>query len=602
MRDRGFHKRIAAACGASALALAGLPLAALAQTTQPSPPPPPPQGSEPTREQLTPPSMTPLAPHKRVDSENVQDFAPCALDNSTLHATISSVNFTGPGGAALPDKIQKVLAKVGPTVQGDAPIREVCDVRDHANSALRQAGYIASVQIVPQDLSSGVLQLTVVTAHFSDIRVHGDPGPYRALMDDRIAQLMALDPLNELDAERILLLTGDIPGLDVKLSLRSAGTTPGAVIGDLTVARIPYRVQVNVNSFGSEQIGRQSAYARLELYGLTGHADVTYLGVSDTFQSREQRVIQVGHTMGLGKHGDTIGASFIYANSRPDLDTTDTLSGAVAKGPDLRTISSVANIEYYHPFIRTVQKDLLFFAGFDAVEQKTRVFGGSSATLLTLDKIRIGYVRLTGAYHNAGLFGGDGFVLRTGLELRQGFSGLGGSRAGDKDLSRLYGRPDATVVRFNADTTVGLGPIISFAGALRTQWSNQVLLNYEQFAVGNLTIGRGYDPGANTADKAVAWRAELRLDFARAAALKGQGFVFYDDAHIWRNRGSSNVPDPENDRRLASYGAGVRFTLPGKWVAEVTYAKPLDKALTIDKAPPPPRIMFSITTQFPSSY
>ena len=579
MRDGLVHKRIAAACGASVFALSGVPFAALAQQA-------------PTREQIAPPAQTQptVAPHKRVDSEKVQDFAPCALDKSALRVTITSVNFTGPGGQPLAPQIQKVLQNVGPTVSGEAPIREVCDVRDAANSALRRAGYIASVQIVPQDLTSGALQLTVVTAHFADIRVHGDPGPYRALMDDRIKQLMALDPLNEMDAERILLLTGDVPGLDVRLSLRSAGTKPGEVIGDLTVSRVPYRVQANVNNYGSQRIGEGSAYARLEIYGLTHHADVTYLGLSDTFDTREQQVVQIGHTMGIGHSGDTLGGSFIYAKTRPDLGVLD-----------LRTTSQVFNVEYYHPIVRTVSRDLFFRAGLDAVEQKTSVYGGTSSTILSLDKLRVGYGRLEGITHTPGLQG-SGFTLSGNLEVRKGLTGLGASKAGSTNLSRLYGRPDATVVRFNLDTVVGLGPILSFAGAVRTQWTKDVLLNYEQFAVGNLTIGRGYDPGANTADKAVAWRSELRLDFARAHAMKGQGFVFYDSAHIWRNKGTSNIPDPENDRTLSSAGAGVRFTLPGRFIAEITYAKPLNKALTIDKAPPPPRLMFSLTTQFPSGY
>ncbi len=599
MRDGVFHKRMAASFGASVVALSGLPAIVHAQATPaPPPPPPPPVGSEPTREQVTPQTFTtPIKPHKRVDSSDVADLAPCPLNTSNLHVTISSVNFTGPGNAPLAPQIQKTLAGVGPTVSGDAPIREVCQIRDRANSALRQAGYIASVQIVPQDMSSGVLQLTVVTAHFSDIRVHGDPGPYRKLMDDRIAQLMALDPLNELDAERILLITGDVPGLDVKLSLRSAGTTPGAVIGDLTVAHIPYRVQVNVNSLGSEQIGRDSAYARLELYGLTGHSDVTYLGVSDTFQSKEQQVVQIGHTMGIGKKGATIGASYIFARSRPDL-----------AGIDLRTDSSIGNIEYYRPLIRTVSRDLLFYGGLDIVEQKTQVFGSGKRVPLNLDKIRVGYIKLSAAMHNPGL-GGDGFVFRGDVEVRKGFDILGASQPGNRYLSRLDADPSATVLRANADASLGLGSIFSVAGVLRTQWTNKELLNYEQFAVGNLTIGRGYDPGANTADSAVAWRAELRGEFARASAMKGEGFIFYDSAHIWRNvkapATGPKIPDPENDRTLASYGAGVRFILPGRWVAEITYAKPLDKALkalTIQDGPPPPRIMFSITTQFPSSY
>ncbi len=44
---------------------------------------------------------------------------------------------------------------------------------------------------------------------------------------------------NRFEAERYLLLAGDLPGYDVRLALRSAGRARGEVIGEVTVARTP---------------------------------------------------------------------------------------------------------------------------------------------------------------------------------------------------------------------------------------------------------------------------------------------------------------------------------------------------------------------------
>ena len=54
----------------------------------------------------------------------------------------------------------------------------------------------------------------------------------------------------------------------------------------------------------------------------------------------------------------------------------------------------------------------------------------------------------------------------------------------------------------------------------------------------------------------------------------------------------------EVDRHLRSYGGGGRFTLFNKLLLEAIYAHPLDKALTIDKAPPPDRVLVSLTAKF----
>ena len=601
---RGFTRNFITSTGAmSVLAVLayGAQVGAQVVVPPPLPPPPPvdhpekgPYGSErnaPTREEVgTPPPTSLSHANVQIDSSQANAAAPCTLDTSDLQVTINSVQFKGIGNGDLPPGITQVLEGFGPLTQGQQPIRNVCDIRDRANLLLRNSGYIASVQIVPQDMSSGVLQLMVVTAHITEVHVHGDPGAYRGLMDDRIAELEALNPLNEFDAEKILLLTSDVPGLDVKLSLRSAGTTPGAVIGDLSIETVPYKILTNVQNLGSRQVGPETGYIRAEFYGLTHHEDVTYIGLSDTLDTEEQQIVQIGHNMGLGHDGSTIGGSFIYASSQPDL-------GAL----DLRTVSTIFNVEYFHPFIRSLRRDLGVAAGLDIVEQKTKIYGDTGSTPLNLDKLTVAYVRAQGLMRRPDTGNGRGFLLKGAVEVRQGLDAFDATKKGIQangfTPSRFDGNPEATVVRVDADANWGLGPVFTLVGALRSQWASDALLSYEEFSVGNLNIGRGYDPGANAADSAIGLRAELRARLPHNTAFQTEAFGFYDNVHIW----NKDIGTTENDRTLASWGAGLRFYLP-KMVAEIYYAKPLDKALTIDDKPPEGRIMFSLTTQFvPSS-
>ena len=214
----------------------------------------------PTREEINPvpPTREAAPPKVSVDSSNAFARGPCPLDTSDLRTTIPSVQFGGVGGKPLAPELLPILAKIhAPT--GEQPVRVVCDIRDAANAALRAARYVATVQIPAQRLDGGPLRLEVVTAHIIETRVRGNAGPYEGLIERRIAALQSYDPLNEAQAERLLLLADDIPGLDVRLSLQPAGGAPGEVIGELTVDYHPYGLIVNAQNYNSKQLGRESA-------------------------------------------------------------------------------------------------------------------------------------------------------------------------------------------------------------------------------------------------------------------------------------------------------------------------------------------------------
>jgi len=544
--------------------------------------------SVPSRQQVLPPTPQPLRPAAppRVDASRVARTAPCPLENSPLRATLSAVRFTRPDGSAVVPAIAQALAEVR-VPAGDGPISAVCTVRDRANEALRSRGFVASVQIPPQTLASGTLTLVVVTARITEVRVRGDAGRYRAALLPRIEKLKALDPLNERDAERILLLANDIPGLSVQLSLRPAGTTPGAVIGDLSITRTAFKIIANVQNYGSRQLGRYTGYARGELYGLLTPTDIGYLGISTTIPFREQQVVQAGYTSGVGSNGFTAGGRFNYAWSRPDL-------GAL----DLRSRSVIGGIDLLQPLVRQVDRSLSVGGGAELIEQRTRVYGDGGSSPLNLDKLRVLYLRSSGSLRLRRGDGSEAFLLAGAVEVRKGLSVLGATRRGEDGAgggytpSRFGADPQAWVVRANVDGSVRLGPV-SIASDVKAQWANHPLLNFEEFAIGNLTSGRGYDPGSNSGDRAVGLANEVRLDIRRFPRVPLQLFAFGDVVWLWNLGGDTT----EARRRLRSAGGGIRATLPGRLFLEASYARPFDRAFSLDQRRPPARVLLSLTAQ-----
>ena len=550
----------------------------------------------PTREEINPPAPDRTAQPSSVSVDSSGAFArgPCPLDGSTLTATIPQVQFGGLAGAPLAPELVPLLAGIR-APEGQQPVRVVCDIRDRANAALRAARYVATVQIPAQRLEGGPLRLEVITAKIVETRVRGDAGPYEDLIESRIASLQSLDPLNEEDAERLLLLAGDIPGLDVRLALQPAGGAPGEVIGVLTVDYRRFSVVANAQNLNSRQLGRETGYLRGEVYGLTGLGDVTYLAGSTTFNS-EQKILQLGHEMVLSQSGTMLALRGTFADSQPNLPRLD-----------LRTKSYIANAELTQPLLRSLYDNVYGTLGFERIDQRTKLSGGpAGAVPLNLDRISTLYTRFSG---NSREFGNDGiedFSFGGSVELRKGLDVFNATKTGAISAagfapSRFEGNAKAFVVRGQFDAKVGFGPVVEVVpifelfGQVRGQWANDPLLNYDEFSIGNLTVGRGYDPGSNTGDRAYSTSVELRANLPTGEKVATQIYTFYDGIRLWNlDRGSS-----EKDRRLESYGGGVRFTLPGFARLDIAYAHPIDPPLLTGalNRVPKDRLLVSLTMQ-----
>ncbi|WP_146168538.1 ShlB/FhaC/HecB family hemolysin secretion/activation protein [Sphingomonas sp. PP-CE-3G-477] len=540
----------------------------------------------PTRQEVTPPAPQPRSESTaRVDARGALAETNCPFEASALRLTLDRVEFTRPDGSQLQPQIANALAGLR-TPTGEQSIIAVCAVRDAANEALRRGGWVASVQIPAQEITGGVLRLQVVTARIVDVRVRGDAGRYEPFLRRRIAAIQALDPLNEREAERILLLAGDVPGLDVALSLRPSNGEAGTVIGDLTVSSRHFALFANAQNYNSSLLGRETVYGRGEIYGLTGLGDITYLGASTTTDFQEQVIVQGGHILQLDDDGTTLGGRATYAWSRPDL-------GAL----DLRTNTLIAGLDLARPLFRSVRGNARVRLGLDFVDQISRVGGGNDAVTLTRDKLRVLFAGIDADQQFVNANGRPWLSVSSSLEVRKGLGLFDASQTGfasGKLTSRLEGNSRALVVRGVIDTTLSLGPIFSVAAIGQMQWANDPLLNYEEFALGSLTIGRGYDPGSNSGDRALGGHVEARADLPLVTGLGTQFYGFYDHLYL-TNLDRARI---EGARNFDSVGGGVRVSFPNRLVLDVGYAKPLDRALKLDKERPPARVLVSLTVQF----
>jgi hemolysin activation/secretion protein len=170
-------------------------------------------------------------------------------------------------------------------------------------------------------------------------------------------------------------------------------------------------------------------------------------------------------------------------------------------------------------------------------------------------------------------------------------------RAGAPNLSRVVADPGATDFRADARIDIEWLPYVSTIGLFQGQYSWKPLLSYEEFTVGNLTIGRGYDPSVISGHTGVGASGEIHFGpfpNLQSVPLLGTSSIygFFDVATVW-NRSAGGT-----DRSLRSVGGGVVLQLAQRVQADVYYAHPLDKISEGIGNPPPGRVQFDVTVNF----
>jgi hemolysin activation/secretion protein len=545
----------------------------------------------PTREEIErtrPDPLAPQGPRLKVEAGALRSPCPLAEDRfRDVTITIDEVAFDGLRGLPLAALRPSYEAYLGHAV----PVAAICEIRDAAASIIRSQGYVAAVQVPPQRIDGGKVHLTVLMAKLVDIRVRGDARGAERRIAAYLGALKSQEVFNERDAERYLLLARDLPGYDVRLTLRPADGAPGEVVGEVLVTRTPIDVDFSGQNFGSHSVGRWGGLLRAQFYGLTGFGDRTSLGIFSTADVDEQQVVQASHDFRLGHEGLTLGGRFTYAWTHPDV-------------PDLAVTAHtlLASAEASYPFIRSQTANLRGSLGLDYINQKVSANGAPNS----LDRIRVAYLRADAeAVDPASVEGRGGYSSgeprwrwAASLELRRGLAILDASKGcagvcGTSVIgpSRQDGDPTASVARLSGVIEYRPRPKIAFVLAPRYQYAERPLLGFEEYSAGTYTVGRGYDAGTLTGDSGAGFQLEARYGHLAPRSLADlalQPFVFTDVARVW-NEGTGS-------ERLVSTGGGVRAAWGARARLDVSLAVPLSRVgLANDR--PSPRLLLSLSTK-----
>ena len=473
--------------------------------------------------------------------------------------------------------------------------RQLCDIRDRLAQRVFRHWVLARVIIPPQVAAAGVVKFQVLPATIVSVRFDGDDiGPAQKVVEGYLSRLRHQSAFNLDEVQKWLLLVNDIPGIAAMAKIVHS-TAPGAPPEGLdlivTLRHTPLDESAMVANTNSPTLGPWTGLARVDFNSLTPLGERTSLVVYGTLGNFRQDVFQIQEQARLGDSGLFGQASFAYGRSRP---------GNVLAPLDLTGNSYVGSFEIVYPLIRLQRETLILASGMDFVNQIT-TFPPDKP--ISDDALRVVWVRADGSLAATDRPWGDALVSTAAdlsVQARKGLEILGASEAGAPALSRPGGFADAWVVRAEGHASVRLAPAtghwppLTVSTHLVGQWADRPLLSYEQQAIGNLTVGRGYDPSAASGDEVVAGEIKAEVGPLRVGkATRVSPYVFYDAARVdYLGTGIQDVT-------LRSLGGGLELRIPydrrdDSIRMDLGYAKPLDRPVALETKKPPERFLVQI--------
>jgi hemolysin activation/secretion protein len=544
--------------------------------------------SAPTRDELARNTARPKpAPEKTptIDAANVQDRPPCLLadaDFADQRFTLEEVHFTG-----LLDGQDAWLLPSWKALQGqNISVSQICDMRDAAAQTLTARGYIAGVEVPPQDIGSGKITLNVLFAHMTAIEVKGVSGRNKTRIRRILQPLLEQPQFNSIDVERILLLAQDVPGLSTHMTLRPAGTVRGDIVADVAVKYQPITVDASLLNSGPDTAGPFGAIVSVRVNGVLGLGDRTTISAYSSVPLKEQQVIRIEEELQLDHDGTVFVGGW-----------TGAWSSSAFLGQNVLSRTSLTALELRRAIIRKRTRTVSLGLGVELVDQHVRIAGQPFST----DQLKIGYIRLD-FDHNIALKT-DSVRLGGSISWRKGLSGemlnCDPARGPCANLpsSRVDADPRAWIMRGHGYLTIPVSSKLTFSVAPRWQYSPQIVPTFEMVTGGNYTIGRGFDPGAITGDSGLGLTTELRLNLSEREGeeqLTARPYLFVDALRTWTHRTPLPIPTTQ---MLLSAGPGVRLNWGKRIYLDALAAFPA-RSQNLDLPAQSAKLLIGLTVSF----
>lgn len=438
------------------------------------------------------------------------------------------------------------------------------------------------VVVPPQTIEDGHVRLQVIEGFIDRINVEGDVTGLEQIR--AYAQRVRSDgPLSVRDLERALLLINDMPGVRARSVLSPSQAQPGAADLNIIVERHAYDAEIFTNNFGTRYLGPWQLGGSGALNGMFGNNERLtgqIVVAPDWDFDLELFYAALGYQMPVNDLGTTVQLQGTHTRTEPGY----TLEQFDVEGRAHSLAATVA-----HPFVRSRRFNASGRITFDMRNVD------SSNNLEPTRKDRIRAVRMGGRVDNIDRFFGAGYNM-VDLQISQGLGILGATSENDELVSRPGADSRFLKAEIEMQRLQRIGGGVNLLMAGRGQWANENLLSSEEFGVGGMGYGRGYDPSEIIGDDGIAGKLELQwndphpLDMVNTYQLYG----FYDAGRVWSR--DATAADLQR-QTLTSAGVGVRGTVFDATSMDLILAVPLNRDVQT-RGNRHPRLFFGVNHRF----
>lgn len=488
------------------------------------------------------------------------------------------------GGGTLYDD-ETLRAAYADDLGGEVTLTRIYEIAAEIQALYREDGYVFTRVVVPaQEIDGGGVALEIIEARIENVAVEepdGPVGPVRALAERMLAPLVGMTNPTDAALERALLNINDIPGIvrATAVPQASAAGSRGGLDIFVNVSRDEFDGAIFADTRQTPGIGRgfiglTGAYNSYSDAGDTTRISIynsfAYQGFSDpntgvedgALDFDERNTIVVDHRRNIGADGLVLSASGLYSRTRPGDDLAN-----IGIAGDQILLSAKAR----YPLIQRRSLSLHGAIGVEFFESETDVSRG--AFTISDDRLRV--VTL-----GADALRRDGLGYTTlNVAVRQGLDLLNATEDDSAERSRPDGLADFTLIKADLERLLVVNEDLSFVGRVSGQYSLDPLLASEEFAIGGLTYGRGFDPSEFTGDHGLGLSGELRYRLPQTSiaglAINAQIYGFGEYGRIWNK--TDGGPDDRDD--VLSAGGGLRLDLPNDFKLGFEVAFPVDQPL-----------------------
>lgn len=429
----------------------------------------------------------------------------------------------------------------------------------------RAHGYFLAWAYLPaQEIRDGQVEIAVLEGRLGKVTVDNRAALSPQTVERHLAGLHGGEAVKAGELERDLLMLNDLPGVEVKSTLR-----PGATVGttDLDIRLEEGRRltgALDVNNYGNRYIGDLRGGLTLNVNNPSGLGDAVALrGVSSGNGLSYGRL---AYQLPVNGAGTRLGAAYSEMRYQLGMD----FSSLQAHGS-----ASVGSLYLLQPFVRGRFANLNAQLAFDRKRLEDRVDATATLSGKTLDVWTLG---LSG--DRIDRLGGGGLNTWS-VNLVSGSLGLDpDSRALDAVGLRIEG--SYLKLGYQLARLQRLGDRFSLYGQLSGQWAGKNLDSAEKFSLGGPYGVRAYPQGEAPADD--AWLLNLELRYRLADAWQLAAFADSGEGRL------SHRPlpaDGRNTRALSGAGLGLVWSRPASFGVSgfLAWKTAADPSSDVDRSP-----------------